>query len=239
MEYCKNNHPLDEKNLYIYPSGRRACRTCRKVWDNSYRLRHSENIAVRKLEWFERNKNKHSEYSKRYKENNPDAYRKAKKKYRQNNPDKEREWDHRKRALKRNQLGDWKASYEQVLFKNQNGLCFYCRCDISKGYHIEHMIPLSRGGMHDLKNIVLSCPDCNLRKGTQTAEEFIQGDNMTITYIPTSTIVYTSKTYRQCGGTPWDGSGRCSSCGAEVGTGGTCLALVEIAPILEEDIHYD
>ena len=57
---------------------------------------------------------------------------------------------------------------------------------------------------------------------------------MTITYIPTSTIVYTSKTYRQCGGTPWDGSGQCSSCGADVGTGGNCFALVEVIPVAEE-----
>ena len=51
-----------------------------------------------------------------------------------------------------------------------------------------------------------------------------------ITYIPTSTIVYTSKVYRQCMGTAWSGSGQCSSCGAEIGTGGNCLAMIEIVP---------
>jgi hypothetical protein len=51
----------------------------------------------------------------------------------------------------------------------------------------------------------------------------------TITVVPT-TITWCSKTYRQCGGTAWSGSGRCSSCGAEIGTGGNCFALVEIVP---------
>ena len=51
----------------------------------------------------------------------------------------------------------------------------------------------------------------------------------TITIVPTTNIttaVTYCKTYRQCGGTAWNG--RCSSCGAEVGTGGVCIALVDI-----------
>ncbi len=56
-----------------------------------------------------------------------------------------------------------------------------------------------------------------------------KGDEITtsITVVPT-TITYCSKTYRQCQGTAWDGSGQCSSCGAYMGTGGVCLALVEL-----------
>lgn len=50
----------------------------------------------------------------------------------------------------------------------------------------------------------------------------------TITVLPTTitTVVTYCKTYRQCGGTAWNG--RCSSCGSGVGTGGVCIALVEI-----------
>ncbi len=50
----------------------------------------------------------------------------------------------------------------------------------------------------------------------------------------TRTIDCVSKTYRQCLGTALDGSGRCSSCGAEIGTEGSCLALIEINTIPEE-----
>ena len=55
------------------------------------------------------------------------------------------------------------------------------------------------------------------------------------TYIPTSTVVYTSKTYRQCLGTAWHGSGQCSSCGNQIGTGGNCFAMIEIVPMTEEE----
>lgn len=28
---CKRGHPLDEANTYVFPNGRRACRTCRRM----------------------------------------------------------------------------------------------------------------------------------------------------------------------------------------------------------------
>ena len=52
------------------------------------------------------------------------------------------------------------------------------------------------------------------------------------------TITYCSKTYRQCGGTAWMGGGTCSSCGAYVGTGGVCGALLEI-PVVPERKHAE
>lgn len=57
-----------------------------------------------------------------------------------------------------------------------------------------------------------------------------------ITVVPT-TITYCTKTYRQCAGTAWPGSGQCSSCGAQIGTGGNCLALIEVTP--EERVHAE
>lgn len=49
--------------------------------------------------------------------------------------------------------------------------CVYCGKE-SGDLHIEHIVPVVRGGTDDLTNLTLSCPTCNLRKHTQTAEEF-------------------------------------------------------------------
>ena len=63
--------------------------------------------------------------------------------------------------------------YERGLYEAQHGLCYYCGASLKDaGQHLEHMTPLSRGGAHALENLVLSCQDCNLRKGTKTAKEF-------------------------------------------------------------------
>lgn len=39
-------------------------------------------------------------------------------------------------------------------------------------YHIEHLLPVSRGGGNVIENLALACADCNLKKGTQTEKEF-------------------------------------------------------------------
>lgn len=56
---------------------------------------------------------------------------------------------------------------------SQKGLCFYCDGSLDN-YHIDHIIPLSKGGEHQLHNLVLSCPTCNLKKGNKDPEEFIE-----------------------------------------------------------------
>ena len=75
------------------------------------------------------------------------------------------------------------SDYIEKLYKEQKGKCYYCGCSLKEeGYHIEHMMPLSRGGEHSLKNVVLSCPTCNFSKGSKTVKEFLiykgeQNDN--------------------------------------------------------------
>jgi len=98
----------------------------------------------------------------------------------QNNREKVRKYNriswHRHRAFKKNTtIGSLPARYDDALYEDQHGLCYYCGASLEEtGQHIEHMTPLSRGGAHALYNLVLSCPTCNLRKHTKTAEEFIE-----------------------------------------------------------------
>jgi 5-methylcytosine-specific restriction endonuclease McrA len=42
--------------------------------------------------------------------------------------------------------------------------CFYCG---GRAQHIDHFVPLSRGGSHDLDNLVAACAACNLSKGAK------------------------------------------------------------------------
>ncbi len=51
--------------------------------------------------------------------------------------------------------------------------CHYCGKDAPKGKrHVDHLIPLSRGGAHVLGNLVAACAACNLSKHTKTVDEF-------------------------------------------------------------------
>ena len=49
--------------------------------------------------------------------------------------------------------------------------CIYCGKK-NLPLEIEHIIPKSRGGSSRVSNLTISCRKCNLKKGSQTAEEF-------------------------------------------------------------------
>ena len=59
------------------------------------------------------------------------------------------------------------------LLEKHNRKCFYCGKTVSK-FEVEHMLPKSRGGSNRIDNLTLSCHDCNQKKDTLTAEEFIK-----------------------------------------------------------------
>lgn len=49
--------------------------------------------------------------------------------------------------------------------------CFYC--GFERKLERDHIVPLSRGGSNDIKNIIPACRSCNARKHAKTAHEFI------------------------------------------------------------------
>lgn len=56
--------------------------------------------------------------------------------------------------------------------KRAGGRCQYCMMHESlqgATFHVEHIIPRSKGGRSDLENLVLACPGCNLHKASRTA----------------------------------------------------------------------
>lgn len=59
--------------------------------------------------------------------------------------------------------------------KEFDNCCAYCGEKPEEGTYleIEHLTPLTRGGMHRIENVVPACPTCNKKKGQMTYEEFL------------------------------------------------------------------
>lgn len=60
------------------------------------------------------------------------------------------------------------------LMREQNGECAYCGTNITEQHHLDHKVPISRGGGHLKENVHLTCPRCNLRKSDYTHEEYLE-----------------------------------------------------------------
>lgn len=52
----------------------------------------------------------------------------------------------------------------KLKFKNK---CYWCNCDVSKGYHIDHYVSIAKGGTSDFNNLVMSCSSCNISKSAK------------------------------------------------------------------------
>ena len=79
---------------------------------------------------------------------------------------------HKRRALERSY--DLPSSELIVWIDSQEKICSYCKCDCISNYHIDHVIPLSKGGEHAISNLTIACPFCNISKGNKSLEEWQQ-----------------------------------------------------------------
>jgi len=92
-------------------------------------------------------------------------------KYRSENPERAREWAQNRRNRKGGRL-----AYGTLprLMSSQRGRCANCLGDIRGAFHVDHIVPLARGGAHEAKNIQLLCAPCNLRKSDRDPIVFAQ-----------------------------------------------------------------
>ena len=50
--------------------------------------------------------------------------------------------------------------------------CAYCGVSLSRfGFAVDHVVPLSNGGLHVPENLVIACPPCNRAKGDLSLDE--------------------------------------------------------------------
>lgn len=71
--------------------------------------------------------------------------------------------------------------YREIVFNKYKGRCAYCGCELSKGWHVDHIQPIVRnwidGGCekpenNNLENMNPSCASCNIQKNSYTLEQF-------------------------------------------------------------------
>lgn len=117
------------------------CNTC---LDNLYKLN---------KEYFIKKANK-------WKKENPGKRLKIVKNWKDKNKDYPRIRDHRRRARKKNSVGNYTFQQIKDLFKKQKNLCM--------------IMPLALGGSNDIKNLQLLCPTCNMKKSAKHPVKWAQ-----------------------------------------------------------------
>ncbi|MEO1503139.1 MAG: HNH endonuclease [Pseudomonadota bacterium] len=65
---------------------------------------------------------------------------------------------------------DW-AERREAVIQRDGYRCAYCEKQCYSP-HVDHIVPVSRGGTHDLSNLTVACPACNLSKGDKLLSEW-------------------------------------------------------------------
>ncbi|MCJ7557681.1 MAG: HNH endonuclease [Gammaproteobacteria bacterium] len=61
----------------------------------------------------------------------------------------------------------------QIVKRRDGSICQYCGEETLDG-HVDHIIPLSRGGTDSIDNLLWSCAFCNISKGAKPLDEFAE-----------------------------------------------------------------
>lgn len=151
LEKYKNSHPNASKEA-----------------QKKYYYNNCEKEKERAKKWKMDNPEKEMLIKKRYYEKNYDRVRAYQKEYKQNNLDKSRGYSHRYRANKKNN-GVF-LILEKEIINILSSPCFICGS--KENIHIDHIIPISRGGRHSIGNLQPLCKKCNFSKGSKLFYEW-------------------------------------------------------------------
>jgi 5-methylcytosine-specific restriction endonuclease McrA len=96
------------------------------------------------------------------------------KQWRERNPEGVRAHAMTRWARKKGSSGSYTVEDIRFLFEAQKGRCINCLASLNEAYHVDHVQPLSRGGLNVRSNLQLLCPPCNLSKHALDPFEWAQ-----------------------------------------------------------------
>ncbi len=91
----------------------------------------------------------------------------------------------KRRAKKRNQIYSLTKNDITKIYQRDKNKCVYCGdSDKTKGnIHLDHIVPVSKGGDWSVINMVVSCRSCNVRKKDNDVLKWLKEERMFIPHI--------------------------------------------------------
>lgn len=107
----------------------------------------------------------------------PEKYRSRMKEVRDANPERTRAEKARRRIAEKQAGVRLTKELIASIYEECNGRCVYCGMpvfwDIPRDVHIDHSVPVSRGGTNAEDNLFISCWTCNSSKNDKTFTEWV------------------------------------------------------------------
>lgn len=160
----------------LYP----YCRPCdskrradRKNADPERNAREVARKAAYDVQYFSQNKERIAKRLARYYLDNADRKKALIKAWQQENVERVRAYKASNKAKRRAACNGGIGGPELLEWKRrQTKVCYWCGSKCARKHHVDHYVPLTKGGRHELANLVISCPTCNQRKCAKDPLDF-------------------------------------------------------------------
>jgi 5-methylcytosine-specific restriction endonuclease McrA len=167
---CKTVKSFDDfgKHNQTKDGYRSRCKICNSAEKRDYYANNADLVKKSVADWIEKNKNKHAKYVQTWLTKNLEQKKKSDSLWKVARKDLVNASTQKRRAAQKNQLGFVSQNIVQRLMAGQRSLCINCKVELHQsGYHIDHIMPLSLGGIHSDWNLQLLCPTCNIKKSNK------------------------------------------------------------------------
>lgn len=179
---CEQSKPWDAFTKRTNPGGRQVpqnpCKQCKKVMrQNRHRdnpeeaKRNRDRLLAKDPDYFRRWASEHREvtraYTRRYRAKNVSASRARGRRYARTYyskyPERVMQHNYMRRASRYAVGAEIVDRY--FVWRRDQGICGICHraADIHR-WHLDHVLPISKGGAHIYANVQVSHPACNVRK---------------------------------------------------------------------------
>lgn len=149
-----------------------SCLVCKNEKRKEFVIQNPEAVSAANARHYYANREAMIERAARSSKENPERNRANARQYYARHKDKYSTHSRNRKARARNADGHHTAKQIKEMFAKQGGKCANCKASLKGGQHVDHIMPLSRGGSNWISNIQLLCPPCNLTKKAKLPEEW-------------------------------------------------------------------
>ncbi len=147
-------------------------------YERRYRLKNTDARAKACRDWYYRNIERQRSRSLEYRNANIEECRAKSSKYNKENPERIAALARNRRAKISGNGGKHTADDISAILKMQRGKCAYCRINLGKKRHVDHVIPIALGGSNGRENLQILCVPCNKTKSAKDPIVFAQSLGM-------------------------------------------------------------
>lgn len=155
-----------------------VCKNCKSTYDK-LRYQEKKDLYIKKAaEWYSHNKEASVLISRRWRASNPEKARRVTREYAKRNPELGASRTRRRRAKINSAITERYTEVQLIALYGSS--CHICKTPIDLlaprktgklnweiGLHVDHLVPISKGGNDTIKNVRPSHGLCNVKRGAR------------------------------------------------------------------------